>query len=133
MLHGVLLMPPGLWSDSPIDRMQRHDRYKQASERIIEQEQEIKRLQRENLTFRAAQKACELCGPNSPVWIDGKPANVEAEVIALRKDLDDVLEALRHLRQCQTFPFVGDSRDWWAAAVEESDAVLARFDTKITE
>ena len=94
MLHGVLLMPPELWSDSPIDRMQRHDRYKQASGRIEEQEQEIERL---------------------------------------RKDLDDTLEALRHLRQCQNFPFVGDSRDWWAVAVEEADAVLARFDSKTAE
>ena len=94
MLHGVLLMPPELWTSEPIDVCKRHWRYMQASERIIEQEQEIERL---------------------------------------RKDLDDALEALRHLRQCQNFPFVGDSRDWWAAAISEADAVLARFDIKATE
>jgi len=34
MLHAVLLMPPDLWSDSPIDVAQRHGRYIQASRRI---------------------------------------------------------------------------------------------------
>lgn len=34
MLHGVLNMPPDLWNDSELDKMQRHARYKQASERI---------------------------------------------------------------------------------------------------
>ena len=95
--------------------------------------EEIARLRRENLTFRAAQKACEDCGIGDPAWISAKQASLEAEIVALRKDLDDTLDALRHLRQCQNFPFVGDSRDWWAAAVEEADAVLERFDIKATE
>ena len=36
MLHGVLNMPPELWSDGPIDVMQRHSRYVQASQYIDE-------------------------------------------------------------------------------------------------
>jgi hypothetical protein len=36
MLHGVLNMPPELWSGSPIDVMQRHSRYVQASQYIAE-------------------------------------------------------------------------------------------------
>lgn len=34
MLHGVLNMPPELWGDGEIDKIQRHDRYKEASQRI---------------------------------------------------------------------------------------------------
>jgi hypothetical protein len=33
-LHGVLNMPPELWSDSELDKMQRHSRYVEASSRI---------------------------------------------------------------------------------------------------
>jgi hypothetical protein len=36
MLHGVLNMPPELWIGTPIDVMQRHSRYIQASEYIKE-------------------------------------------------------------------------------------------------
>ena len=48
----------------------------------------IERLQTENTSFRAAMKACEDCGPNDPVWIDGEPANLEAAAA-------DALEWLR--------------------------------------
>ena len=41
MLHGVLNMPPNLWSDSPIDIAQRHGRYIEASKRIRELENEL--------------------------------------------------------------------------------------------
>jgi hypothetical protein len=41
MLHGVLNMPPNLWSDSPIDIAQRHGRYVEASKRIKELENEL--------------------------------------------------------------------------------------------
>lgn len=34
MLHGVLNMPPELWNDSELDKMQRYSRYMQASRRI---------------------------------------------------------------------------------------------------
>ena len=34
MLHGVLNMPPELWDNSEIDKMQRCSRYMQASRRI---------------------------------------------------------------------------------------------------
>lgn len=41
MLHGVLNMPPEIWSDDPIDQAQRHSRYIEASERIKHQDQQI--------------------------------------------------------------------------------------------
>jgi hypothetical protein len=42
MLHGVLNMPPELWNnDSPIDVMQRHSRYVQASKYIDELEADL--------------------------------------------------------------------------------------------
>ncbi len=41
MLHGVLNMPPELWSGSPIDVMQRHSRYIQASQYIYELDAEL--------------------------------------------------------------------------------------------
>lgn len=34
MLHGVLNMPPELWSNDALDKMQRYSRYMEASRRI---------------------------------------------------------------------------------------------------
>ena len=36
MLHGVLNMPPDLWVDDAMDKMQRHSRYVEAS-KVIEE------------------------------------------------------------------------------------------------
>lgn len=48
LLHGVLNMPPELWQDGdPLDQMQRHQRYAQASELIRELEAENAKLRRE--------------------------------------------------------------------------------------
>lgn len=41
MLHGVLNMPPELWSGSHLDVYQRHHRYIQASRRIANDEEAI--------------------------------------------------------------------------------------------
>jgi len=41
MLHGVLNMPPELWMDHPIDVMQRHSHYVQASKYIDELQSEL--------------------------------------------------------------------------------------------
>lgn len=41
ILHGVLNMPPDLWDNGPIDQMQRHGRYVEASRRIKELEDAI--------------------------------------------------------------------------------------------
>lgn len=49
MLFGVLRMPPELWSGDPIDVTQRHSRYVQAADLIVE-------LQAENAALR---RACE--------------------------------------------------------------------------
>ena len=55
---------------------------------------------------------------------------LQAKIVALRKDMDDVLLALSHLRSCQHCPPIidHDSEHRWQAAVEEADAVLARFE-----
>ena len=47
MLHGVLNMPPELWIGTPIDVMQRHSRYIQASEYIKELTEQRDRLAEE--------------------------------------------------------------------------------------
>lgn len=44
MLHGVLNMPPEIWRDDEIDKMQRYSRYRQASRRIEDDEREIDSL-----------------------------------------------------------------------------------------
>lgn len=59
-----------------------------------------------------------------------KIVRLQAEIAALRKDLDDALLALHHIRSCQHRPPIidHDSEHRWQAAVEEADAVLARFE-----
>lgn len=47
MLHGVLRMPPELWTNTPIDIQQRHSRYLEASD-------ELARLRAENEAMREA-------------------------------------------------------------------------------
>ena len=44
MLHGVLNMPPNLWSDCPFDISQRHGHYVEASKRIEELEHELSEM-----------------------------------------------------------------------------------------
>jgi len=46
MLHGVLNMPINMWKDSEIDKVQRHARYVEASNRIKQLEQELDQEQR---------------------------------------------------------------------------------------
>ncbi len=41
MLHGVLNMPPDIWDNSELCKMQRHARYVEASERIRKLEEII--------------------------------------------------------------------------------------------
>jgi len=48
MLHGVLNIPPELWSGDALDEMQRHDRYVQASELIQSLQQQCDALQAES-------------------------------------------------------------------------------------
>lgn len=77
----------------------------------------IERLQAENTSFRAAMKACEDCGPNDPVWIDGKPANLEAAAAGALETIADLTD------ECTTFRYElaraiaqrddeGDRLDW---------------------
>lgn len=52
MLHGVLNMPPELWSDYPIDEMQRYSRYMEASRRIEDLNRAITILVNSNNNWR---------------------------------------------------------------------------------
>lgn len=45
MLHAVLNMPPALWEDSNIDKVQRYGRYMEASNRIVELETQLQQMQ----------------------------------------------------------------------------------------
>lgn len=45
MLHAVLCIPPELWDDGEVDKIQRYSRYLEASRRIEDDEREISRLQ----------------------------------------------------------------------------------------
>ena len=45
MLHSVLNMPPELWRTDPLDVMQRHDRYVEASKRIHQLEAQAGQLE----------------------------------------------------------------------------------------
>ena len=47
MLHGVLNMPPDLWVDDAMDKMQRHSRYVEAS-KVIE---ELKNIAQETVSY----------------------------------------------------------------------------------
>jgi hypothetical protein len=47
MLHGVLNMPPELWGDDALDKMQRHSRYVEAS-KVIE---ELKNIAQETVSY----------------------------------------------------------------------------------
>lgn len=106
------------------------DEQKQWMDDLREAAAAIERLQAENVSFRAAMKACSALRPVGDADICGGMSDaLSAETTALRKDLDDVLDALRHLRSCQHRPPIidGDSEAWWRAAVDEADLLLTRF------
>ena len=42
MLHSVLNMPPELWDNSELDKIQRHSRYMQASRKIEDLTEELR-------------------------------------------------------------------------------------------
>ena len=51
MLHGVLNMPPELWSDTGLDKMQRYSRYMEASRRIEDLEKGLNDLLNDCINF----------------------------------------------------------------------------------
>jgi hypothetical protein len=60
MLHGVLNMPPELWIGTPIDVMQRHSRYIQASEYIKELTEQRDRLAKACDQYSEDESLCKL-------------------------------------------------------------------------
>jgi hypothetical protein len=83
MLHGILNMPPGIWDNSDIHKAQRHDAYKQASQRIKELET---RLQIDTLN------------PNRREHI----VQQAAKIAELQKAISDVLDSSIYLGVCNT-------------------------------
>jgi len=94
MLHGVLNMPPELWNnDSPIDVMQRHSRYVQASKYIDELEADLTAA-REELVETRKDFMClaEL--------LDGHDATeCRMNLVRLKEQRDRLAEALNKLTQ----------------------------------
>lgn len=62
MLHGVLCMPPDLWDDTELDKMQRYSRYVEASRRIEEDEREIAALREKIAQLELGEYICKQCG-----------------------------------------------------------------------
>jgi len=95
MLHGVLNMPPELWNnDSPIDVMQRHSRYVQASKYIDELEADLTAA-REELVETRKDFMClaEL--------LDGHDATeCRMNLVRLKEQRDRLAEALEEITMC---------------------------------
>jgi hypothetical protein len=95
MLHGVLNMPPELWNnDSPIDVMQRHSRYVQASKHIDELEADLTAA-REELVETRKDFMClaEL--------LDGHDATeCRMNLVRLKEQRDRLAEALEEITMC---------------------------------
>jgi hypothetical protein len=96
MLHGVLNMPPNLWCDSPIDKAQRHSRYREASQRIEQLERELNETKETIEMLETRHGATMLCH--------------EAQMDEVTKQRDALAEALRemlkftpHSLVCQDF------------------------------
>lgn len=99
MLHGILQMPPRLWSNDAIDIAQRHGRYLEASERIMELERERDEARRE--LDLVSDKLCksESAYLKNEEIIDGLKNEIEHTETFFREKLsraaDDVNEAKR--------------------------------------
>lgn len=75
--RGMLLMPPGLWRDDPVDVQQRHDAYVEAANRIEELEDLVAQLREANEAFGRRQE-----------WWNERMFQLEAEV----ERLDNIAE-----------------------------------------
>lgn len=82
MLHGVLRMPPKLWTGDVFDVAQRHSRYVQASDRIAADEREIGLLRD---VYEAARSVLRNNGVDA------------ARVTAALREMDDAIEAVKLL------------------------------------
>lgn len=57
MLHGILNMPPDLWSATPIDQAARHARYVEAPRQIIDLARQRDEARAQNTKLRAIAEA----------------------------------------------------------------------------
>ena len=95
---------------------------KQLMDDLREAATAIERLQAENVSFRAAMKACEDCGPNDPVWIEGEPWNLEAAAA-------DALEWLRSFcARPNGLPLGSLNRERLAAAADALEGFMSQRD-----
>lgn len=81
---------------------------------------EVRRLRAENTTFRNAMKACEACGPNTPRWEHGEPANLEAAA----EDALEWLNWILAIRGRLSVPYLGAEQ---AQKLRRCMAALATF------
>jgi uncharacterized coiled-coil DUF342 family protein len=91
MLHGVLNMPPELWIGTPIDVMQRHSRYIQASEYIKELTEQRDRLAEELDALK--QSMLDLSHPNMKLLLEERKEAREQRdrlVEVIRKHRDEL-------------------------------------------
>lgn len=109
MLHGVLRMPPDLWTDEAIDKAQRHGRYLEASDRIIELERERNeaREERDIAKLEFEEISNDLSDARNRIWqleniIEGLNnfANERFdEIQKVRKELDEAMEKVEQQRK----------------------------------
>ena len=59
VMRGVLLMPPRMWCDSPLDVQQRHSIYVGAARKIDELEAEVEKANADLVAYRAEANALE--------------------------------------------------------------------------
>ena len=113
MLHGVLNMPPELWSGSPIDVMQRHSRYVQASQYIDELTEQLDEAREETIRTRE--------------FMYHGFAVAQAELTAVRELRDMLAEEVGQLksRLTQTMGAVTISRNGYVQELEEQRDRLA--------
>ena len=81
MLHGVLNMPPEIWGDDAMDKMQRHSRYVEASQRI----EELKNIAQEVVSYISKRSHLNQYG--------------DVFVVEITDELDKLLDKLDELSQ----------------------------------
>jgi hypothetical protein len=114
MLHGILQMPPELWSNDPIDILQRHGRYLEAFKRIMELERERDEARRER---DEALKECVLAQVG---WSEALKQRDEArrelviqkyELMRVQKELIETQIKLRERLAAVTHPYKNEQKE----------------------
>ena len=119
MLHGVLKMPPNLWSDSPIDIAQRHGRYVEASKRIEELEHQLAEAQEDAANQR---RLADLALAHRDEIIK------ERDILEL--ELNEVHNKISNLMQNQTVAML-ELQEKWHDALRKLEKLQKERDTLV--